>query len=133
MSDDLPPKEPGDKCNARKTDGSGYCQHAAGWGTDHTGVGRCKFHGGSTPDQEKGIINELEDAAEHSAVALRLQLKHLRESLEAGEDVDPSELNQLAKTVLDRTPSAPNKTETQEVTGEDGGPLMVIERNGDSE
>lgn len=25
------------------------CTQAAGWGTDHPGVGRCKLHGGSTP------------------------------------------------------------------------------------
>lgn len=38
------------KCNAQKTDGSGdKCSRAAGYGTDHLGWGRCKFHGGATP------------------------------------------------------------------------------------
>lgn len=36
-------------CGARKTDGSGVCSKPPGWGTDHAGVGRCKFHGGSSP------------------------------------------------------------------------------------
>lgn len=35
-----------DKCNARLTKRDGYCKRAAGHGTDHLGVGRCKFHGG---------------------------------------------------------------------------------------
>src|SRR5262245_56569410 len=34
-------------CNARKKNGE-TCRAFAGQGTDHPGVGRCKFHGGST-------------------------------------------------------------------------------------
>ena len=100
---DLEQKEPGEYCNARKTDGSGYCKHEAGWGTDHSGVGRCKFHGGSTPDQEQGIINDLKDAADDGAVAVKLQLKRMRQKSEAGEDIDIGDLNRLAKLVFDRT------------------------------
>lgn len=49
------------RCNGRKTDyegptqepgewaGDGYCRQTAGWGTDHTGEGRCKLHGGANP------------------------------------------------------------------------------------
>ena len=100
---DLEQKEPGEYCNARKTDGSGYCKHEAGWGTDHSGVGRCKFHGGSTPDQEQGIINDLKDAADDGAVAVKLQLKRMRQKSEAGEEIDIADLNRLAKLVFDRT------------------------------
>jgi hypothetical protein len=120
--EDLPPKDPGENCNARKTDGSGYCGQPAGWGTDHD-VGRCKFHGGNTRSQEKGLIAELEEAAEHASTALKLQLKHMLADLEDGEDVDPAKLDKLARTVLDRTDHGP--TETREVTGEDGGPVEV--------
>lgn len=134
MSDDesdLPIKEPGEYCNARKTQGSGYCKHEAGWGTDHKGVGRCKFHGGNTPDQERGIINDLEDAAEDASIALRLQIKHMREDIEDPDaDVDLQALDRLARTILDRAPSAPDKSEKREVTGEDGGPLMILETDG---
>lgn len=35
-------------CNAIKRDGK-PCSLTAGQGTDHVGIGRCKFHGGSTP------------------------------------------------------------------------------------
>ena len=110
--EDLPLKDPDEHCNARKTDGSGYCGQPAGWGTDHD-VGRCKFHGGSMKTQEKGLINELENAAEHASTALKLQLKHMLQDLEDGEDVDPAKLDRLARTVLDRTGNGP--TETREV------------------
>lgn len=123
--EELPPKEPGEKCNARKTDGSGYCGQPAGWGTDH-GSGRCKFHGGNTRTQEKGLIAELEDAADDATAALRLRIKHLRQDVEDPDaEVDWQELDRLARTILDRAPNAPNKTETQEVTGEGGGPVEI--------
>lgn len=118
----LSPKDAGDKCNARRTDGSGYCGQPAGWGTDHD-IGRCKFHGGATKSQEKGLIDDLEDAAGHAATALQLQLKHIHEDLENGEDVDAADLDRLATTVLDRTGRGP--TETREHTGEGGGPVEV--------
>lgn len=51
-----------ERCNARKSGngdlepadpgpwaGDGYCKREAGWGTDHTGQGRCRQHGGATP------------------------------------------------------------------------------------
>ncbi len=44
----------GEKCGARKTDGSGgLCRNDAGYGTDHPGVGSCKHHGGSTEAGKK--------------------------------------------------------------------------------
>lgn len=120
--EDPPPKDPDKHCNARKTDGSGYCGQPAGWGTDHD-VGRCKFHGGSTTSQEKGLIAELEEAAEHASTALKLKLKHMLQRVEEGEDVDAKELDKLARTVLDRTGRGP--TEKREVTGDGGGPVKV--------
>lgn len=47
VASDLIPKDPADgKCMARTNDGN-YCGQAQGWGTDHPGSGRCKFHGGN--------------------------------------------------------------------------------------
>lgn len=121
---DLEPKEPGENCNARRTDGSGYCGQPAGWGTDHTGHGRCKYHGGSTENQEKKVIEELSDAAEHASVAYRLRLKHVREKVESGdhEDIDWGELDRLARTAFDRTGTGPS--ETKEIESDD--PLAEI-------
>jgi hypothetical protein len=45
------------KCNAKKKDGN-RCQHAAGHGTDHPGLGRCKYHGGSLPNGHKAAVVE---------------------------------------------------------------------------
>ncbi len=42
-------------CNARKRDGT-RCRAFAGQGTDHPGVGSCKFHGGSTPNGKKRAL-----------------------------------------------------------------------------
>lgn len=34
------------------------CAHPAGWGTDHPGIGRCKNHGGSTPNHRRAAARE---------------------------------------------------------------------------
>lgn len=47
----------GVKCGARKR-ASGNCTLPAGWGTNHYGIGRCKLHGGSTPNQVKAAASE---------------------------------------------------------------------------
>lgn len=39
------------KCEAAKR-GGGLCGRPAGWGTQHLGVGKCKLHGGATPNHE---------------------------------------------------------------------------------
>lgn len=44
-------------CRAKKR-GGGKCQLAAGFGTNHLGIGRCKFHGGSVPNQVKAAATE---------------------------------------------------------------------------
>lgn len=36
------------RCGGPRKGGRGPCTQAAGWGTKHAGVGRCKLHGGST-------------------------------------------------------------------------------------
>lgn len=38
-------------CGARKKNGE-ECRAFAGQGTDHPGIGRCKYHGGSTPSHQ---------------------------------------------------------------------------------
>jgi hypothetical protein len=41
-----------------KTRKGGVCGHARGWGTDHPGSGRCKLHGGSSPNGRKAAGKE---------------------------------------------------------------------------
>lgn len=38
---------------AASTRSGGKCKKQAGWGTEHLGSGRCKLHGGSTPNHQK--------------------------------------------------------------------------------
>ena len=47
----------GVKCGARKK-GGGTCGRPAGWGTNHYGIGKCKNHGGSTPNHVKAAASE---------------------------------------------------------------------------
>lgn len=48
---------PRPKCGATKRSGS-ECGRPAGWGTDHVGRGRCKLHGGCTPNQKKAVARQ---------------------------------------------------------------------------
>jgi len=43
-----------EKCGAKTTRGT--CRQAAGWGTNHLGRGRCKWHGGMLPNQRKHLL-----------------------------------------------------------------------------
>lgn len=45
----------GARCEARKR-GGGTCNNVAGMGTTHLGIGRCKFHGGSTPNHRANAV-----------------------------------------------------------------------------
>lgn len=44
-------------CGARTRNGK-TCKHEAGWYTDHFGSGRCKMHGGNTPNGKKGAVED---------------------------------------------------------------------------
>lgn len=52
-------------CDAKTRRGT-KCSQSAGWGTDHTGYGRCKLHGGSSPNGNVA-------AAREQAIALSLE------------------------------------------------------------
>ena len=49
-------------CGARKRQSEGTCGNRAGFGTDHVGLGRCKYHGGSTPTQRKAVEAQVIEA-----------------------------------------------------------------------
>ena len=44
-------------CGAKKR-GGGKCLMAAGWGTSHPGIGKCKLHGGAAPNHVKAAAKE---------------------------------------------------------------------------
>lgn len=45
-------------CGAKKRQGEGFCARPAGAGTPHPGVGRCKHHGGCTPDHVTAAVQQ---------------------------------------------------------------------------
>lgn len=60
------------------------CRREAGWGTDHFGVGRCKFHLGSTRNHRTNALQILtERRVQHELGALLAELEL------DGENVDP--------------------------------------------
>ena len=61
-------------CGARTRSG-GQCGRPAGWGTDHRGTGRCRLHGGATPN--------------HQLAHQRDQARQAVETLGLPVDVDP--------------------------------------------
>jgi hypothetical protein len=47
----------GATCGAKRRTG-GKCNMAAGWGTNHPGIGKCKLHGGSMPNHVKAAATQ---------------------------------------------------------------------------
>jgi hypothetical protein len=72
-------------CGARTRSG-GSCGRPAGWGTDHAGFGRCKLHGGATPNGK--------------AAARRQQAEEVVRVYGLPVEIDPSTalLEELART-----------------------------------
>lgn len=44
-------------CGAKKKNGE-LCRAFAGQGTNHSGTGKCKFHGGATPNHDKRAVTQ---------------------------------------------------------------------------
>ena len=54
----------GKKCGAKlRPPREGTCSQPAGYGTPHLGIGRCKFHGGASPNGIKAAAKEMSMAA----------------------------------------------------------------------
>jgi len=64
-------------CGAKHTRDGDPCIKPAGWGTEHAGIGRCKFHGGSTPS--------------HVAAARKAMAQQSVATLGLPRDVDPQQ------------------------------------------
>lgn len=91
--DNVPQREPGEKCNARRSsNGSfkGYCKNPAGKGTEHFGGGRCSNHGGCSPRGEEsphfehGLYSDYlseEDRDELEAIDARGNLANLQSTI----------------------------------------------------
>jgi hypothetical protein len=86
-------------CGGRTRSGT-ECRREAGWGTDHQGFGRCKLHGGSSPDgrkyaeRQRAIANGSRYISEVDIDPARAMLSAVR--LAAG--IRQSYLDQMAQT-----------------------------------
>jgi hypothetical protein len=116
-----------DTCNA-ETREDGLCELPAGWGTDHSGQGRCKLHGGASPVKH-GLyskysnhrlsekIEKLKDADDlldlRNTVALQQSL-----ILDLMDDTD--ELDADTAEVLNRIAESLSRTRKRLATIEDG-------------
>lgn len=76
-------KKPHNKCGAKTRASGGHpCGLPAGWGTDHPGEGRCKFHGGCSTGPKKA--NTRKNAVKHGLYQKYLP-KEVLETIEASE------------------------------------------------
>lgn len=78
-----------DECGAEKR-GGGHCTQAAGWGTDHPGIGACKLHGGCTPNHRKAaeiVRVEREAACQLRAEGYEPTVNPVEELLSLGGEV----------------------------------------------
>lgn len=48
-------------CGAKRPNGQ-PCKYRAGWGTTHEGAGRCKHHGGASPNGEMAAVKQKANA-----------------------------------------------------------------------
>jgi hypothetical protein len=75
-----------DVCGATTND-DGECQLPAGWGTDHTGEGRCKLHGGAGGTNADGSSHENNGNAETHGLTADGEKWFERHRDEVGDDV----------------------------------------------
>src|SRR6188472_4367946 len=66
--------DPEKDCHA-ETRAGGHCKKSKGWGTNHPGVGRCKLHGGASPQAEVSGVVQL---AQRESVVMGAPLENLR-------------------------------------------------------
>ena len=91
--EEVPQRDPGDDCNARKSDDGtfeGYCGQRAGHRTEHQGDGRCWLHGGKSPRGEDspsfkhGLFSDYlsdDDREELKAIEAQGNLGNLQETI----------------------------------------------------
>jgi len=94
----------------------------------------CRFHGGSAEQVERKAQERLDEMADTVTKEMQDRLLDLFARLDEADD--PSEYTQilrearqLSTDIWDRTGHGP--TERREHTGEGGGPLMILETDGD--
>lgn len=99
----MKPDDPIELCRAKTRKGT-PCEHEAGWGTDHVGVGRCTLHGGSSPQaevsgqvmlarREAAVMGVPLDIEPHRAIleCIRIAAGEVQYASERIAELDPAE------------------------------------------
>lgn len=128
MADSDPMDNP-DRCTATASSTGERCKQPA-----IPGGNVCRFHGGSAPQVQEKAEERLNRLANETLAEFEPRLDDLFERYDAAETPDEKvkihrEIRQSVTDILDRAGEGP--TETHEHTGEDGGPLMILETDGD--
>lgn len=111
-------------CGARTRSGT-PCQRPAGWGTDHKGEGRCKWHGGASPGAPKGNRYALKHGTYESVIRDRLteQEQAVFDAVPADED-----LRQELRVLRFKLLRLLDPIERQAVVGtKDGAEIVTLE------
>lgn len=105
LIESLPVLKPDKKCNARTGNSDRpYCQNTAGYGTEHVGTGRCKFHGGASNgrpamlDTIRARFNGLTLQEDYDKIANDPNLVNMRSELAATKTL----VAEIIKTVTER-------------------------------
>lgn len=83
----------------------------------------CYQHGGAAEQVQKKAQERLDEMADSTTAKLQSRLDDIYPRLDEAEDSDEfvkllREIRQLTTDILDRAPSAPDKTETQNVNAD---------------
>lgn len=138
-----------DICGRTTKQGGEPCQLPAGWGTDHTGEGACKLHGGASSGAPRGNTNaykhgafsehwrsDLTDAEVESLDAVMGHLRAIDDERTLAAEVAAEALLKYKRSAdsrflrearqwMDNFNLLPNE-DTITVGGSDGNPLNVL-------
>jgi len=111
------------QCTATAKSTGERCQRAA-----IKGGNVCHVHGGAASQVQKKAQERLDEMADSTTATIQSQIRDLEKEYERAEEAENklaimSEMRRLWKIILDRT--GHGKSETKELTGEDGGGIVI--------
>ena len=111
------------QCTATAKSTGERCQRAA-----IKGGNVCHVHGGAASQVKKKAQERLDEMADSTTATIQSQIRDLEKEYDKAEEAENklaimSEMRRLWKIILDRT--GHGKSETKELTGEDGGGIVI--------
>ncbi len=109
-------------CGAKAKSTGEPCEKPAGWGTDHQGEGKCKYHGGASKGAPKGNKN----AVKHGIYEKEIKKKMNEDEKEVYSNISTEEgLEQELKILRFKLLRLLEPVEQQKII--DGGRIATIE------